>query len=63
MNGTMEKLKFYIDGRWVVHTAPESIALTHLLSGGYEQSGNGQQFGLFDFEEYLKVQAISGSPV
>jgi aldehyde dehydrogenase (NAD+) len=28
--------------------------------GGYKQSGNGREFGLFGFEEYLEVKAILG---
>jgi aldehyde dehydrogenase (NAD+) len=31
--------------------------------GGYKQSGNGREFGLFGFEEYLEVKAILGYPV
>ena len=34
--------------------------------GGYKQSGNGREFGVFGFEEYLEVKAILGyrvSPV
>ncbi|UUX96691.1 aldehyde dehydrogenase family protein [Aquabacterium sp. J223] len=30
--------------------------------GGYKQSGNGREFGVFGFEEYLEVKAILGSP-
>ncbi len=30
--------------------------------GGYKQSGNGREFGLFGFEEYLEVKAILGYP-
>jgi len=29
--------------------------------GGYKQSGNGREFGIFGFEEYLEVKAILGS--
>ena len=29
--------------------------------GGYKQSGNGREFGVFGFEEYLEVKAILGS--
>ena len=28
--------------------------------GGYKQSGNGREFGLFGFEEYLEVKALVG---
>jgi aldehyde dehydrogenase (NAD+) len=28
--------------------------------GGYKQSGNGREFGVFGFEEYLEVKAIIG---
>ena len=28
--------------------------------GGYKQSGNGREFGVFGFEEYLEVKAILG---
>jgi aldehyde dehydrogenase (NAD+) len=30
--------------------------------GGYKQSGNGREFGVFGFEEYLEVKAILGFP-
>jgi len=30
--------------------------------GGYKQSGNGREFGIFGFEEYLEVKAILGYP-
>jgi aldehyde dehydrogenase (NAD+) len=30
--------------------------------GGFKQSGNGREFGLFGFEEYLEVKAILGFP-
>jgi aldehyde dehydrogenase (NAD+) len=29
--------------------------------GGYKQSGNGREFGVFGFEEYLEVKAILGT--
>ncbi|MFC0385901.1 aldehyde dehydrogenase family protein [Muricoccus vinaceus] len=29
--------------------------------GGYKQSGNGREFGVFGFEEYLEVKAVLGS--
>jgi aldehyde dehydrogenase (NAD+) len=28
--------------------------------GGYKQSGNGREMGVFGFEEYLEVKAIIG---
>jgi len=28
--------------------------------GGYKQSGNGREFGVFGFEEYLEVKAMLG---
>ncbi len=30
--------------------------------GGYKQSGNGREFGVYGFEEYLEVKAILGGP-
>lgn len=30
--------------------------------GGYKQSGNGREFGVFGFEEYLEVKALVGFP-
>ncbi len=30
--------------------------------GGYKQSGNGREFGLFGFREYLEVKALLGFP-
>jgi aldehyde dehydrogenase (NAD+) len=30
--------------------------------GGYKQSGNGREFGVFGFEEYLEVKALVGYP-
>jgi len=30
--------------------------------GGYKQSGNGREFGIFGFEEYLEVKALVGFP-
>jgi aldehyde dehydrogenase (NAD+) len=30
--------------------------------GGYKQSGNGREFGVFGFEEYLEVKAVLGYP-
>jgi len=28
--------------------------------GGYKQSGNGREWGLFGFEEFLEVKAVVG---
>ena len=28
--------------------------------GGYKQSGNGREFGIFGFEEYLEVKPVYG---
>ena len=28
--------------------------------GGYKQSGNGREWGVFGFEEFLEVKAITG---
>jgi len=44
-----------------------TVALFHfeevsLPFGGYKQSGNGREFDLFGFEEYLEVKAILGYP-
>ena len=30
--------------------------------GGYKQSGNGREWGVFGFEEFLEVKAILGWP-
>jgi aldehyde dehydrogenase (NAD+) len=30
--------------------------------GGYKQSGNGREWGLFGFEEFLEVKAVMGCP-
>ena len=30
--------------------------------GGYKQSGNGREFGIYGFEEYLEVKALLGFP-
>src|SRR5690606_35981733 len=30
--------------------------------GRYKQSGNGREFGIFGFEEYLEVKAVLGYP-
>jgi aldehyde dehydrogenase (NAD+) len=46
-------------GRVYLNGAPFDRSLPF---GGYKQSGNGREFGLFGFEEYLEVKAILGSP-
>ena len=30
--------------------------------GGYKQSGNGREFGVYGFREYLEVKAMLGYP-
>jgi len=47
-------------GRVYLNGAPFDRSLPF---GGYKQSGNGREFGLFGFEEYLEVKAILGYPV
>jgi aldehyde dehydrogenase (NAD+) len=42
-------------GRVYLNGAPFDRSLPF---GGYKQSGNGREFGLFGFEEYLEVKAI-----
>jgi aldehyde dehydrogenase (NAD+) len=32
----------------------------HAAFGGYKQSGNGREFGVHGFEEYLETKAIIG---
>lgn len=44
-------------GRVYVNGAPFDRSLPF---GGYKQSGNGREFGVFGFEEYLEVKAILG---
>mgnify|MGYP003693831231 CR=1 FL=1 len=40
---------------------PQRCAFDRSLPfGGYKQSGNGREFGVFRFEEYLEVKAILG---
>ncbi|MBB4122456.1 aldehyde dehydrogenase family protein [Martelella radicis] len=46
-------------GRVYLNGAPFDRSLPF---GGYKQSGNGREFGLFGFEEYLEVKAILGYP-
>ena len=46
-------------GRVYLNGAPFDRALPF---GGYKQSGNGREFGIFGFEEYLEVKAILGYP-
>jgi aldehyde dehydrogenase (NAD+) len=45
-------------GRVYINGAPFDRSLPF---GGYKQSGNGREFGVFGFEEYLEVKAILGS--
>jgi aldehyde dehydrogenase (NAD+) len=44
-------------GRVYLNGAPFDRSLPF---GGYKQSGNGREFGVFGFEEYLEVKAIVG---
>jgi aldehyde dehydrogenase (NAD+) len=44
-------------GRVYLNGAPFDRSLPF---GGYKQSGNGREFGIFGFEEYLEVKAIVG---
>jgi len=44
-------------GRVYLNNAPFDRSLPF---GGYKQSGNGREFGVFGFEEYLEVKAILG---
>jgi aldehyde dehydrogenase (NAD+) len=46
-------------GRVYLNGAPFDRSLPF---GGYKQSGNGREFGVFGFEEYLEVKAIIGYP-
>jgi aldehyde dehydrogenase (NAD+) len=45
-------------GRVYLNGAPFDRSLPF---GGYKQSGNGREFGVFGFEEYLEVKAILGA--
>jgi aldehyde dehydrogenase (NAD+) len=45
-------------GRVYINGAPFDRSLPF---GGYKQSGNGREFGIFGFEEYLEVKAILGA--
>ena len=45
-------------GRVYLNGAPFDRSLPF---GGYKQSGNGREFGVFGFEEYLEVKAILGT--
>jgi aldehyde dehydrogenase (NAD+) len=47
-------------GRVYLNGAPFDRSLPF---GGYKQSGNGREFGVFGFEEYLEVKAIVGYPM
>jgi aldehyde dehydrogenase (NAD+) len=44
-------------GRVYLNGAPFDRSLPF---GGYKQSGNGREFGIFGFEEYLEVKAVLG---
>ena len=44
-------------GRVYLNGAPFDRSLPF---GGYKQSGNGREFGVFGFEEYLEVKAVIG---
>jgi aldehyde dehydrogenase (NAD+) len=44
-------------GRIYVNGAPSDISVPF---GGYKQSGNGREHGVFGFEEYLEVKAVLG---
>jgi aldehyde dehydrogenase (NAD+) len=46
-------------GRVYLNGAPFDRSLPF---GGYKQSGNGREFGVFGFEEYLEVKALVGWP-
>ncbi len=46
-------------GRVYLNGAPFDRSLPF---GGYKQSGNGREFGLFGFKEYLEVKALVGFP-
>jgi len=46
-----------IAGRVYLNGSPVDRSLPF---GGYRQSGNGCEFGVFGFEEYLEVKAILG---
>jgi aldehyde dehydrogenase (NAD+) len=43
--------RVYINGAAIDRTVP---------FGGYKRSGNGREYGIFGFEEYLEVKAILG---
>jgi aldehyde dehydrogenase (NAD+) len=44
--------RVYLNGAAFDHSLP---------FGGYKQSGNGREFGIFGFEEYLEVKAVFGA--
>lgn len=44
-------------GRIYLNGAPSN---SHVPFGGYKQSGNGREHGVFGFEEYLEVKAVLG---
>ena len=45
-------------GRIYINGAPSNSAAPF---GGYKQSGNGRELGVFGLEEYLEVKAILGA--
>jgi len=46
-------------GRVYINGAPFDRSLPF---GGYKQSGNGREFGIYGFREYLEVKAVLGYP-
>jgi len=44
-------------GRIYLNGAPADPSVPF---GGYKQSGNGREHGIFGFEEYLEVKAVLG---
>ena len=49
--GKMRAGRVYLNGAPVDRSVP---------FGGYKQSGNGREHGVFGFEEYLEVKAVLG---
>src|SRR5262245_24167634 len=73
-NGTTYGLAGYVQGRDIerVRRVAEKIRAGRIYLngapvdrsvpfGGYKQSGNGREHGVFGFEEYLEVKAVLGS--